>query len=432
MEVETSSEIKLNCANIELVDPKTLKFYDRNRNTHSDEQISALEKLISHHGFRDPLTVSNRSGMVITGNGTLQAVLNLKMDKVPIIRQDFASDDDEFTFHLSHNAIAGWSIMDFKQINLDLADIGPIDIDILGMKDFQIEPADKYGDKDADAVGEVKVSVTKSGDLWELGSHRVLCGDSTKIEDVEKLMNGVKADMVFTDPPYGVNYEGGHFHSGDVNIVRKREKLLEDHIETNIYKDVVPLLALFTDGPCYTWFASTKGQCVLEAVEAVEAVGQLHCVIIWHKTNATYASMGANYKNRYEPLLYWKPNGSTLRWAGPTTECSVWEMKRDSVNSFHPTQKPVELSERAIGNHDVKTVLDLFLGSGSTLIGAEKKGKSCFGMEIDTHYCDVIVNRYVEFTGNDDIKLNGESVKWSELKKKGETNESQSISKETS
>lgn len=253
-------------------------------------------------------------------------------------------------------------------------------------------------DDDADDVKKMESQLetfVNPGELWSLGDHWLLCGDSTKIKDLHKLLKNKKADMLFTDPPYGVNYEGGHFHSGDVNIKNKREKLANDE-STDIYPSFLKHIPDIVDGPCYTWFASTRGKCILEAVEAV---GELHAMLIWHKINATYAAMNAQYKQRHEPLLYWKPKKSTLRWNGPSDECTVWEEKRDSKNNFHPTQKPVSLAERAIRNHTVETVLDLFGGSGSTLIACENLGKQCYMMEMNPHYCSVIIERWHRLTG---------------------------------
>jgi len=233
------------------------------------------------------------------------------------------------------------------------------------------------------------LQTTKPGDLWQLGDHRLLCGDSTSESDVARLMDGVKADMCFTDPPYGVNYEGGHYNT------RKRKKLKNDH-STEIYTRAIPIIAANVDGPCYTWFADTKSMAL---IKAVESIGQIHAMIVWHKTNATYAAMNAQYKQRHEPLLYWKPKGCTLRWCGKSTESTMWEMPRDSKNNYHPTQKPVALAKRAIKNHKAGSVLDLFMGSGSTLIACEQLSRSCYGMEIDPSYCDVIVNRWQDLSG---------------------------------
>lgn len=239
------------------------------------------------------------------------------------------------------------------------------------------------------------------GKLILKSEHRLMCGDSTVKENVDRLMNGEKADMVFTDPPYGVSYEGGHFHSGDVNIVRKRKKLESDK-DTTVYSKVIPIIASVCEGPCYVWYAASKEK---DLYNSISEVGEYHAMIIWNKTNATYAAINAQYKQRHEPCIYWKPKGKTLKWCGPTDERTVWDMKRDSLNDLHPTQKPVELAERAIKNHTAKTVLDLFGSSGSTLIACEKTDRRCFMMEIDPHYCQVIINRWEDYTGKTAVKI---------------------------
>jgi DNA modification methylase len=248
-------------------------------------------------------------------------------------------------------------------------------------------------------VDEGGAALSVLGTVYQLGRHRVMCGDSTVREQVKTLMNGVRVEMCFTDPPYGVNYEGGHFHSGDVNIKRKREKLAQDD-STQIYTDVIPIIAENVDGACYTFYAGTKPTALYIAVEAI---GEIHALLIWHKTNATYAAMNAQYKQRHEPFLYWKPKGSTLRWCGATTEATIWELDKDGKNDMHPTQKPISLAAKAIKNHDAKTVLDLFLGSGSTLIACEQTDRTCYGMELDPRYVDVIRKRYAKFVNNNEL-----------------------------
>jgi DNA modification methylase len=235
-----------------------------------------------------------------------------------------------------------------------------------------------------------KVAITKPGDLWEFGDHRLLCGDSCK----DWPFDG-KAEMMFTDPPYGVEYEGGHFHSGDVNIKRKRDDLKGDDVD--VYGPFLKAIEKRIDGPCYVWFAGSRAWTIFSAVEEVGA--DVHAMIIWNKTNATYAAMNAQYKQRHEPCLYFKFSGSTLRWVGHSDECTVWDEKRDSRNDLHPTQKPVCLAARAIKNHEAKTVFDGFAGSGSTLIAAEQLNRRCYAIEIEPKYCDVIVERWENLTG---------------------------------
>ena len=406
-------EATIHCKYDTLADPRTLRDHHKNRNKHSDEQIERLAKLYGYHGVRHPIIVSSLSGCIVAGHGRKLAAIKAGIPEMPVVFQSFADESAEYAFIQADNAIALWADLDLAGINSDLGDLGPdFDLEMLGLKDFTLDLSEKLEpecdeDEVPDARPEPKVV---KGEVYILGNHRLMCGDSTSITDVERLMNGEKAEMCFTDPPYGINYEGGHFHSGDVNIKRKREKLANDDSD-QIYQDVIPVISSFTDGPCYTWFADRKP---LKLFESVIASGEIHAQIIWHKTNAKYAAMGAQYKQRHEPCLYWKPKGSTLRWCGPSDERTIWEMKRDAKNEHHPTQKPVELAERAINNHESKTVLDLFGGSGSTLIACEKTDRKCFMMELDPLYCGVILDRWQKFTGKKARREDG--VAWDEIR----------------
>ena len=301
--------------------------------------------------------------------------------------------------NIALNKLSGeFDLPQLKDI-LEEIDTGEIDLDITGFGADELAELMEQTkpEVEEDEVPEVPVdAITKPGDLWLLGEHRLLCGDSTKKEDVAKLTENKKAEMMFTDPPYGVNYEGGHFHSGNVNIKRKREKLAKDET-AQIYYDFLPIAIQFVEGPCYIWFSDSKTRDIYNAL--FDNTCEIHALIIWHKTNATYAAMNAQYKQRHEPCLYFKPKGSTLRWCGASTEATIWNQDRDGINDLHPTQKPVALASKAIRNHESKSVLDLFCGSGSTLIAAEQLGRKCYGMEISPNYCDVIVKRWENLTG---------------------------------
>lgn len=335
-----------------------------------------------------PLVVAN--GYVVGGNMRLLAMKDLGYKEVPVIDVTDWTQGQRDEFMIKDNLNFGdwdYDLLANEWEGTDLAE--------WGMDLWETEVEEMQGLVDEDEVPDViedEEPITKLGDVWQLGDHRVMCGDSTKDEDVEKLMDGNKADMVFTDPPYGVDYVGGS---------KKRDALISDERNTTIYQEVVPIISKYCIGPCYVWYADKNP---LGLYESVKKYGEIHSVLIWSKNNSTF-NMNIHYKAKHEPCLYWKPKGATLKWEGSNTEETVWNIDRDNANKLHPTQKPVELSERAISNHKAKIVLDLFLGSGSTVIACEKKYRKCYGMELDPKYCDVIIKRWEDYTGKKAIKL---------------------------
>ena len=196
-------------------------------------------------------------------------------------------------------------------------------------------------------------------------------------------------DCVITDPPYGVDYEGGHFHSGNVNIVRKREKLQSDN--EDVYGWLIPLLIKATSGACYVFYAMDRGYWIHKALLDTDA--DIHSVLIWHKTNATYAAMNAQYKRRHEAILYFKRKGGNLQWCGKSTESTLLEFPREPENEYHPTQKPVGLIQHLIANHNAETVLDCMMGSGTTGVACMKLGRRFVGIEIEKKYFDIACER---------------------------------------
>ena len=356
---------------------------------------------------------------VYDGHQRLSALLTVYgLDYCIDVRQsDRALTDDErrklvITAHVGAvggwdwDKLSAWDTSDLREWGMDAdalktwnADVGQLTAMLESEKPAPVEDAEPAIDR-ADEL-RVKWGI-ETGQLWQLGEHRLICGDCTDRAVVERVMGGERADMAFTDPPYGVDYHGGHFHSGDVNIVRKREKLAGDE-DASIYGRFLPVAVQFVDGPLYIWFADRVAGPVYQAVDAVGA--SVHALIIWNKTNATYAAMNAQYKQRHEPCLYIRPSGSTLRWSGPSNECTVWDIKRDSQNEFHPTQKPVELAERAISNHIASTVADFFLGSGTTLIACERLGRKCRAIEISPAYVAVALERWTLETGKKPKRL---------------------------
>lgn len=233
--------------------------------------------------------------------------------------------------------------------------------------------------------------VAKPGDLWVMGVHRLLCGDSTKAEDVSRLMDGSLADCVFTDPPYGVGYDGG---------TTAREKLVGDE-NTDLYDPCCKMAFLFSKpkAPLYLWHAGGKG--IVAAAAAVAAGYQIRCELVWNKNLAQFGSLSAQYKQKHEPCYYCFKRGHAPTWYGPTNEVTVWDADRSRVNDLHSTQKPVQIVERALRNSsdEADVVLDLFGGSGSTMAACEQNRRVSFTIEIAPGYCDVIVKRWENLTG---------------------------------
>jgi DNA modification methylase len=388
--------MNVKCSYDEVVAPHKLIPNPKNPNKHPPEQIDRLAKLIDFQGQRHPVIVSKRSGFVVVGHGRLEAIKKLNWEGVAVNFQDFESEAQEFAFVTSDNAIAEWAELDLSLINQEMLDLGPdFDLELLGLKDFVVEPIEKFEPQsDEDDVPEVVHPITRKGDLWLLGKHRLLCGDSTMIDDVEKLMNGEKADMVFTDPPYGVSYTGGLGDSGNGIESNKREMIKNDDID--LYYEAVTTANHFSNGPVFMFYADTVPFQLYAAVKDVGA--KIVAMIIWKKKGG-YGALGASYKPNHEPCLIWLPKGKKLSFIGETTENRVWEMDKDGLNKLHPTQKPVAIPKRAIGNHEAKIVLDIFGGSGSTMIACEELGRQARLMELDEKYCDVIIKRWEQYTG---------------------------------
>ena len=385
---------------IEKMKVSDLKFAPYNPRKIDDKELAKLKRSITEFGYVEPIVWNQRTGFVVGGNQRLKVLRELGIEEVDVVIIDL-DDAKERALNVALNKISGeWDFPKLKDLLTDI-DTGDFDIELTGFDldeienliTFDKEPEEDDFDADA-AIEEIEEPKTKRRDIYLLGKHRLMCGDSTIREDVEKLMDGKKADMVFTDPPYGVEYTGGlQFKDGKVE--KNNRQMIKNDESDDIYTEVIPVIASICNGPCYTWFAGTKAS---KLYAAVEAVGDIHSLIIWVK-NGGYGALNANYKQKHEPCLYWKPKGKKLNFVGATTETTVWEICKDGVNKLHPTQKPVELAAKAIKNHSAGLVVDLFGGSGSTLIACEQLNRICYMMELDERYCDVIVRRWEEFTG---------------------------------
>jgi len=364
--------------------------------------------------------VLDKNGKIIAGNKTAETagevgikdvvIIRTKGDQlVAVLREDLDLDDPtgkarELAYADNR---AGQVSLEFDAdviatdllTGLDLSDwFTPLELGDMGIQQGELEPAD--AEPQINRADELQQEWgTELGQLWRLPSrtegqeHRLICGDCTDGGILQRLTPPF--DMMFTDPPYGVGYTGGHFHSGDVNIKREREKLEGD--TADMYAAFLPVVLPFVNGPCYMWFAASVGKPVYDAIIANK--GEIHAMLVWHKTNATYAAMNAQYKQRHEPFMYFKRKGQTLMWCGPTDERTIWELPRDAVNDLHPTQKPIALATRAMKNHAVQTVIDCFAGSGSTIIAAENLSRQCRAIEISPAYVAVALQRYKDAFG---------------------------------
>ena len=395
---------------VEYVDIDTIKPYKNNAKLHPKEQIEQIKKSIENFGMNDPIGIWNNE--IVEGHGRILACKELGYKQIPVIKLDHLTDEERKSYIIAHNKLTMNSDFDIDILRTELENLKELDFD-LDLTGFNVDELDDILGKNEeekeiieDEVPEIpEEPKAKLGDIYQLGNHRLMCGDSTKEEDVAKLMNGNKADMVFTDPPYGVSYTGGVIHGNKINYDHKREMLKNDDVD--IYSDFIPLLnKVIDDGAIYIFYAICNSYELLKPLKENDI--ELNSIIVWNKINTGYADMNSNYKNKYEPCVYCKRKGHKLNFVGPTTENTVWDIEKDRDNKLHPTQKPIKVPARAISNSsniDGK-VLDLFGGSGSTLIACEQLNRKCYMMELDPKYIDVIIKRWEEFTGKKAVKLN--------------------------
>lgn len=412
------SEIK--SVSIEMVSVNELVPHPKNMHEHPQEQIDRLCKIIEYQGFRTPLTVQRGTNLIVTGHGRLMAAKQLGMSEVPVSYQEFESEEMLYAHIVADNAIGKdtWATLDLGKINSDIIDLGPeLDLDMLGLKDFVVEPLDKLEPQcDEDDVPEVVDPITKRGDIWLLGKHRVMCGDSTMIDDVEKLMNGEKANLLHTDPPYNVASDSVNF-AADVSKSMNDLSNAEWDKGFKIESFLPVAIASTTDSA--TYYVWTSHFLMQEILDIFKESLDFNSYLVWSKPNPM-PSLSKRHPTWNTELCAYGTRGSkrTVNFPGSGHFLSCREVIKKSDGS-HPTQKPLELIEPLIefSSAAKDLVLDCFLGSGSTLIACEKTERKCFGMELDEHYCDVIINRYMQYTGRDDVILESTGEKYSELKK---------------
>jgi len=367
--------------------------YVNNSRKHSDEQVAQIAASIKEFGWTNPILVDGANG-IIAGHGRLMAARKLGMEAVPVIELAHLSEPQRKALIIADNKLAMNAEWDNELLMLELGELleGGFNLDLLGFGkdelDVLLNPTEATeGLTDEDAVPEPPaVPVTVLGDVWLLGKHRVMCGDSTSIDAVEKLMDGKKADMVNTDPPYGVSYQSNmRTKSAKFDILKNDDVILE----------VVPVIEACSTGWVFIW---TTWKVIDKWLENTNGFGFPTNMVIWSKGGGGIGDLKKTFSTDYEMALVFN-RGAEL--CGKRVG-SVWRVGKDGAAEYaHPTQKPVALAEEAIDKTTRKgaTVLDLFGGSGSTLIACEKTGRHARLMELDPKYVDVIIKRWQDFTG---------------------------------
>ena len=385
--------------------------YARNAKQHSEAQVAQIAASIREFGWGAPILIDGQNN-VIAGHGRLLAARKLGLLEVPVVPMEHLTDTQRRALILADNKIGENASWEDDLLGIELSELKDAGFD-LGLTGFSTEEWEaliageaqtKDGLTDDDAVPEVSENpISKPGDLWILGEHKLLCGDATKPDDYKMLLGDELVDMTFTDPPYNVNYA----NTAKEKFLGKNRPIMNDNLGEGFGSflfDACDNILTRTKGAIYIAMSSSELDTLQAAFRA--AGGKWSTFIIWAKNTFTLGR--ADYQRQYEPILYGWRDGADHYWCGARDQGDVWNIKKPAKNDLHPTMKPVELVERAVRNSS-KTrdlVLDPFGGSGTTLIACEKSGRRARIIELDPKYVDVIVKRWEEYTGDKAQKAN--------------------------
>jgi DNA modification methylase len=387
----------------ELVSIKLVKSNPNNPRIIKDDKFAKLVASIKEFPKMleiRPIVV-NDDMIVLGGNMRLKACIHAGLKEVPIIKVTDLTEQEQKQFIIKDNVSGGewdwnmlaneWDAEELDAWGLDVPDFG---------KELEAEEDDFETPE-----GGIETDIVL-GDLFEIGEHRLLCGDSTDSDAVAKLMNGQKADMVFTDPPYGVSYTGGHNK-------KQRKGIESDEFQnedlSNLFQDSINNACIFSKdtSPFYIWYAGGKS---IETYAGLSKTPiKVRAVICWYKIKSGSGAFMSQYIPNYEPCIYGFKEGKSINWYGATDEKTVWEFPKDKQNEHHLTQKPIPVVERALNNSSKVNdlIFDCFLGGGSTMVAAHQLNRKCYGMELDPKYCQVIVDRMRKLDPTIKIKKNG-------------------------
>ena len=385
-------------------DVKSLIPYARNARTHSDMQVAQIAASIKEFGFLNPIVIAG-DNTILCGHGRLMAAQKLGLKKVPCVKESHLTETQRRAFIIADNKLslnAGW---DNELLSVELTELqgADFDLDLLGFDEKELSQLFDEGNEIQEDEFDVETELTKPtfsklGDIWSLGRHRLVCGDSTKEETYKSLMGKKKANLVMTDPPYNVDYQGsaGKIKNDNMESDKFYQFLLDAFVNME--------QAMASDASIYVFHADTEGLNFRKAF--IDAGFYLSGCCIWKKPSLVLGR--SPYQWQHEPCLYgWKKKGKH-QWYSGRKETTVWEFEKSKKNSEHPTMKPIPLLAYPITNSTMSNaiVLDPFGGSGSTLIACEQTDRICYTIELDEKFCDVIVNRYLEQVGTDtEIKV---------------------------
>ena len=399
-----------------LADINDLIPYIRNARTHSESQIAQIAASIKEFGFLSPILIAE-DNTILAGHGRLAAARKLGLKQVPCVKESHLTETQRRAYIIADNKLslnAGWD-EDMLAIELSELQGADFDLDLLGFDESELvsifEDDKEVEDDDFDVEEELnKPCFSKAGDIWTLGRHRLICGDSIKEETYKRLMDGKKANLVVTDPPYNVNYEGsaGKIKNDNMNTDKFYIFLLD------AFSNMEKVMA--DDASIYVFHADTEGLNFRKAFN--DAGFYLSGCCIWKKQSLVLGR--SPYQWQHEPCLYgWKKKGKH-QWYSGRKETTIWEFEKPKKNAEHPTMKPIPLLAYPITNSSMSNtlILDPFGGSGSTLIACEQTDRSCYTIELDEKFCDVIVKRYIEQVGTDkDVSVlrDGKEYQYSEV-----------------
>lgn len=362
--------------------------------------VDAVASSIKNFGFKNPIVIDD-GNEIINGHTRMLAAKKLGLTKVPCILADDLSDEEKKAFRLADNKTSELAEWDFDLLNSELEELTEMNLDF-DMSDFGFEELEELEDievvEDDYNPDEEIIYKTKAGDVWLLGNHRLMCGDSTKQNDVDKLMNGIKADLLLTDPPYNINYQG----CTSDKLTIKNDSMEDEEFRRFLVDTFMCANNVMNPGASfYIWHGESEGYNFRGAAKDIG--WQIRQCLIWNKNQMIIGRQ--DYQWKHEPCLYGWTEGGSHSWYSDRKQTTVLNFDKPLRNGEHPTMKPVELFAYQIKNSSRKSdnVLDLFGGSGTTLIACEQLGRNAFIMELDEKYCDVIINRWEQLTGREAV-----------------------------